>query len=168
MFDTVMPIGGGADYKRNAKLLKGKAKRSKNFSYIFESLSAQGDFMSIKYELGRDIRTAYKAGDKAKLKEYIKELSLAIKKAEVFHTKHYALWMKENKPQGFEVQDARIGGLIQRLKTYKNMLNAYIEGTLDKIAELEEPVLDMTWEKDGGNHFVCYNGWRVNVTAGVM
>ena len=38
----------------------------------------------------------------------------------------------------------------------------------EKIAELEEPVLDMTWEQDGGNHFVCYNGWRVNVTAGVM
>lgn len=168
MFDTVMVDGGGEDYKRNARILKNKGKRSKNFGYIFESLSALCDFMSIKYDLGKEIRKAYKAGDKEKLKGYLKELSLAIKKAEVFHAKHYALWMKENKPQGFEVQDARIGGLIQRLKTYKNMLNAYIEGTLDKIAELEEPILDMTWEQDGGNHFVCYNGWRVNVTAGVM
>jgi len=50
--------------------------------------------------------------------------------------------MYENKPQGFEVQDIRLGGLARRIEHCKKMLVKYIEGEIDSIPELEEDRLD--------------------------
>ena len=55
--------------------------------------------------------------------------------------KFFELWQKENKPQGWEIHDARLGGLLQRLQTCKKRLQSYIVGEIDKIEELEEEIL---------------------------
>lgn len=49
---------------------------------------------------------------------------------------------KENKPHGFDVQDIRLGGVIQRVKSCMERLQQYINGAIDVIEELEEPVLN--------------------------
>ena len=51
-------------------------------------------------------------------------------------------WMTENKPYGFEIQDIRLGGLIQRIKHCKQRLEAYVQGEIDEIVELTEKILD--------------------------
>ena len=50
-------------------------------------------------------------------------------------------WFKENKPFGFEVQDARIGGLIMRVNTCMERLQAYVDGKIDTIEELDADIL---------------------------
>ena len=49
--------------------------------------------------------------------------------------------MKERKTFGFEVQDIRIGGLLQRIKRCKRTLENYLDGKIDKIEELEQEIL---------------------------
>ena len=60
---------------------------------------------------------------------------------EKFYDTFRRRWMADNKPFGFEVQDARLGGLRQRLEHSLCRLQEWQEkGT--PIAELEEPVLE--------------------------
>ena len=63
------------------------------------------------------------------------------KKLRAFHKAFYTLWHTDNKSQGWEIQDARIGGLIQRVCTCKMRLQLYLSGKIEKIEELEEKVL---------------------------
>lgn len=80
-------------------------------------------------------------------------------------------WFWENKPQGFEVHDARLGGLLMRVEHCRKRLEDYINGSVDRIEELEESELDF-W----GRGFISeeekksfgYNGWYATVTAGVI
>ena len=58
-----------------------------------------------------------------------------------FYKNFRALWMRENKPFGFEVHDARFGGLKQRLTSCKERLEDYISGKIDRIEELEKEIL---------------------------
>ena len=50
-------------------------------------------------------------------------------------------WYQINKTFGFEVQDARLGGLKRRLESCKERLLDYADGKISEIAELEEPLL---------------------------
>ena len=71
------------------------------------------------------------------------EYARAVQKTKAFHKAFFEVWDTENKPFGWELQDARLGGLCQRLKTCKDRLQAYISGKVDKIDELEETLLPM-------------------------
>ena len=78
-------------------------------------------------------------------------------------------WYAENKGQGFEVQDVRLGGLRQRLDTCRDRLEHYLAGDIDTIEELDEPLLDFC---GGGETFgrqpLCTNGWTRMTTAGAI
>lgn len=50
--------------------------------------------------------------------------------------------MYENKPNGFEVQDIRLGGLVQRMEHCKNRLEKFLCGELVSIPELEEELIE--------------------------
>ena len=88
------------------------------------------------------MRKAYQSGEKSALKSCLKELSKIEKRVQAFYKAFYVLWHTENKPHGWEVQDARLGGLIQRLKTCKLRIKEYLQGKIGGIAELEEEILD--------------------------
>ena len=60
-----------------------------------------------------------------------------------FHKNYRLQWELVNKPFGFEIQDARIGGLIMRLSTCRERILELVSGKVEKIEELEEPVLPM-------------------------
>ena len=110
------------------------------------------DVLSVKSELGMRTRKAYQAQDKEGLMQLAQQdYSLAIEKMHVFHRVYQEWWMSENKPQGFEVQDLRMGGLMQRLESCKNRILSYCSGELENIPELEEKVLcadiGITWAR---------------------
>lgn len=50
--------------------------------------------------------------------------------------------MRDNKPFGFDVQDVRFGGLIQRIKSCEARLDKYLAGETESIPELEEKILE--------------------------
>ena len=114
---------------------------NEQFGHLFKSAAALCEAVAYKGGLGKITRQAYKAGDKAALKEIIKEYLVAEAKVNAFHRVHEECWFKEKKPHGFDVQDARLGGVIKRLESCRERLEAYLKGEIDRIDELEEELL---------------------------
>ncbi len=150
-------------YESHAKLLKNKGKYASEFKYIFDELSALCKVLAVKTELGVKTRKVYKSGDKALLKALIIDYKKTIKLVENFHKEFRDLWFKENKPNGFEIQDARIGGLIMRLKTCIYRLEQYKNGKLNCIEELEQDII----EKDP-NKIIGVNYYSQIISKSIM
>ncbi len=126
-----------AAYARYAEAFAKAKKRSRGYGYVFEFYYRLARLMSVKYDLGRLTRHAYRSGDKKTLKALVKRYSATEKLLGEFLEAFRALWFTENKPNGFEVHEIRIGGVIARTKSCKNRILAYISGKIDRIEELE-------------------------------
>jgi hypothetical protein len=129
-------------YAQAAKALTAAAKRNSEYAYLFESQARLCEAVAVKWRLGIEIRKAYQEKDRKALKSCVKNLACLEKKIVAFHQALYRLWHRENKPQGWEIQDARLGGLLQRVRTCKMRLNAYLSHRLTVIEELEEEILE--------------------------
>jgi hypothetical protein len=143
MYDKTVASHDPIPYAAYAEILKKAIKKAGKLSYIFESQYRLCETLAIKAELGVRIRRAYKGGDKKTLAACEKDMGVLVKRLEKFHEAFSALWNTENKPQGWEVQDARLGGLMQRIKTCKARLKNYLSGNAQAIPELEEEVLQI-------------------------
>lgn len=63
---------------------------------------------------------------------------------------------------GFDVQEIRVGGLLQRLKSCKERLTLYLDGKVDEIEELNEKLVDfVTGKKPEGKLRVSYSYCRM-------
>ncbi len=163
--DLHVPEGSGELYKKYAKRLKTHAKNSKNYGYIFEGLSALCDFLSVKFELGKRLRVAYQAGEKIALEEIYKDIKRAEAKLIKFENAHKNRWDKDCYPQGYDVQDVRIGALKQRLKTARERLRKYLDGKEDRILELEAKLLPSNpW----GDELLTFGKWKDIITVNTI
>ena len=141
IYDDFVEQSKRIPYAEYAKTLKRISKGAGVFKYIFECLSKLCDVLAIKTDIGVRTRKAYQADNKIQLTEIFKDYTALEKKLRAFHKAFYTLWHTDNKSQGWEIQDARIGGLIQRVCTCKMRLQLYLSGKIEKIEELEEKVL---------------------------
>ena len=64
-----------------------------------------------------------------------------IRLVDTFHKAFRRQWYAINKTYGFEIHDARLGGLKCRLESCMERLVDYANGKISEIAELEEPLL---------------------------
>ncbi len=129
------------DYGKKASELKKAGRSAGEYAYIFDAMSSLCSVMDIKKDLGILTRKYYASGDKESLAALVARYDLCIKRLKVFYKSFKTLWFKENKTFGWEVQDVRLGGLICRLQTCRDVLKAYADGELDSIDELEETLL---------------------------
>ncbi|MBR1969247.1 MAG: beta-N-acetylhexosaminidase [Clostridia bacterium] len=136
-----------------------KVKCDSFFEEMFEHYKKLSKVLSIKAALGIKTRIAYLQGNKAELGNIIEEYNLLLSSLQEFYDVFQKMWFKENKPHGFEVQDIRIGGLMQRLVSCKKRLVQFVNNEISTIEELEEPVL----EKSNGHNF-----WDRIVTANAL
>ncbi|MBQ8685468.1 MAG: beta-N-acetylhexosaminidase [Clostridia bacterium] len=143
-FDSTVS-GTGAENKVFAEYAEklGEAKaRSKNYGYVFESYEKLCRVLAVKYDLGYRTRTLYQAGDKEGLEKLIDDYAIVIERVEEFYVAFKKMWFAFNKPHGFDVHDIRLGGLLQRLRSCKGRLEAYIKGETERIEELEEELVN--------------------------
>ena len=138
--DPTVSRVGTARYKRYAKELLQYVNDEK-FGYVFDVQQKLCDVLSIKYAIGVKTRKAYREKDIDALKKLIRQYKLLNKKLAVFFEAFKYQWFKENKPFGWEIQDARLGGLMQRVKTCMERLQAYVDGKIDTIEELDVDIL---------------------------
>jgi hypothetical protein len=94
--------------------------------------------MEIKCDLGYRTRTAYQKKDKNALKALLKEYGIVLRRLRLFEKAFREMWMTDNKPHGFDVQEIRLGGVAARTKSCWKRIADFIEGKTDKIEELEE------------------------------
>ena len=142
MSDSAVKEGITKEFKQHAKRLAKIAKTSQ-YGYIFDCSAKLCDVLSVKYDLGYKLRKAYQAQDKETLTALVSEIAKAERKFEKFYLSFRNLWYTENKPHGFDVMDFRLGGVKMRLRSCKERLQGYLDGTVESIPELEEELLDV-------------------------
>ncbi len=119
-----------------------KVNPAKPFEQVFAYITALYDALSVKSELSNKTRQLYVSGDTIALHKLAEqEYVLAIEKIKHFHAVYQSFWFSENKPHGFDMQDIRLGGLLQRLEGCRARLLAFCAGELEHIPELEEEPL---------------------------
>lgn len=159
LFDMRISGDENAYYASLCHRLDG-VKPTPTFQHAFAYIRALCDVLSVKSELGAKTRKAYKAGDKAELLRLAQEeYTLAMEKGKSFYQAFAAMWFTENKPFGFDVQDIRIGALLQRLESCRARLLDYCQGRVVNIPELEEEVIAEA---------ASATGWSRMVTANVL
>lgn len=155
-FDIALSKVGEIPYLDYAKQIEAGGKRAGEFVYLFETLSSLCEVLAVKSDLGIKTRCAYENKDKKALALLIQDYEKLQELLKKFHLKFHALWKRENKTFGWEIQDARLGGLICRLNTCARELEAYLKGEIIQIDELEEQLLP-TGGNDTGldlNHYI--------------
>ena len=146
--DSTLSRNENAYYAQAADTLAAYADHPE-YGRCFRVLSQLARVLSRKAELGIRTRALYQAGDQPGMQQMIADYEQCILDAEAFLRVFRDAWMAENKPQGFEIQEVRIGGTIQRLRSCQERLKAWCQhGTL--IPELAEQNLDL---EGGGTEF---------------
>ena len=148
LFDKEVERTGEIPYGEYAKKIAEAAPRAGEFAYIFDVAEKLCSVLEIKYDLGVRTRKAYRAGNRDDIKKIIADYRETINRVKIFHEAFSALWMRENKPYGFEVHDIRLGGLMQRLSSCAERLELYASGKIEKIEELEEDILPYKKDED--------------------
>ena len=164
--DTQAKEGVEGEYKKLSRKFSLYANQSDNFAYLYNVYAKLCRVLSIKYGFGIRLREAYKKKDVAALKGLICELKKAEKRLCEFYEAFRNLWYAENKPNGFEVQDMRLGGLLQRWKNCRRRLQDYIDGKETSLPELEDVLLDF-WGNglEYGKQTPCHNDWGGMMTV---
>lgn len=120
------------------------------------------DTLRAKCSLAEDIMTAYANKDKKALHQ-ICNTSVVPLLALIRETwkANRTLWFARHKSYGWEVLERRYGTLLLRLETLLYCLNEFINGSIDKIEELEEKRLPVV----SGDEPVYFNDWLLTSTA---
>lgn len=140
-FDYLIEKDTPIPYEEYAEKIKAASVRVGDYKYLFDFMAKLCETLAVKMKLGVKTRKAYRDADKHSLEELLKDYLEFENRLERFHESYYTLWHKENKGHGWEIQDARIGGLMQRSKTCRRRLKQYISGEIEKIEELDEEIL---------------------------
>ena len=137
------------------------------YPQIFRTAQALTEVIALKVDLGIKTRTAYQNADCDAMRELVETVyPELIQKVEAFHEAFYIQWHAENKGQGFEIMDIRLGGLIQRIKTCRIKLKNHLE-TGSVIEELEDNILPFKWKDADDEHLTYYN-WSNFVTVNTI
>lgn len=123
------------EYFKRARKAVERLKTGK-YEYVFNTVYDLNDVLYLKYDMGIRLRKAYQEGDKQELQHCKEDLVLLIEKLGNFIVSYRKQWLIENKPNGLEIQEIRLGGLKERLLGCLVRLSEYLEGKTKEIPEL--------------------------------
>lgn len=156
-------------YANLAKKYEDIGERSEKFRDMFIFYSKFAAYLSLKSEIGLEIRKAYLEGDKDALRliayNFIPEIEEKLKN---FHRSFRKLWYKECKGQGFEVIDIRLGGVMARCESTIYRLKAYLKGDIKEIEELEEERLYYNENFREDCKLICLNEYKNIATQNIL
>jgi hypothetical protein len=89
----------------------------------------------------------------------VKDYEITVKNIEEFILCFRKMWFTDNKPHGFDAQDIRLGGVIQRLKANRQRLIEYIDGLVPNIPELDEELVDI-YDEGNQKKIPFFNNYR--------
>lgn len=164
--DYTVDVSNIQHYKDSAEKLHTLAKKYRKYAYVFDVQAKLCDVLKYKYALGYLTRKAYQSDDKNALfvlaqKDYVQ----VEKTLKDFHRAFQKQWFNDNKPCGFDVQDLRLGGIIQRTSSCRHRLLDYVNGKISRIDELEEQILPIGDKKQG--EAIMFNNMSQIITTNV-
>lgn len=140
LFDKNLEGKGLSNYYESLynKLLNDQSN-SGDLYEMFDTYVKLAKVLSVKSEIGIRIKSMYDAKNKDSLANLAsKELTDLYNDVYLLKEAHKKSWFNINKPFGWEIIDMRYGGLLSRLETARQRILDYVNGTIDKIEELEE------------------------------
>lgn len=153
VYDKAVLQGAGQRYAEMKNVLRRECRKKSAYAYLFRTEYALVRVLEKKTELGVLTRKFYKEKNFSRLWELYRNNYLPLNKLiKAFYNELKAQWDRENKPFGFDVQDLRLGGLMQRVRHCGEKLKEYLDGKIDRIEELEEEILyynPETSDRDG-------------------
>lgn len=139
------------------------------YGYLFKTLRTLCEVLAVKYDIGIRTRKAYENKDISALKNILADYDRLIPLIDAFYGAFREQWEKENKPNGFEIQDIRIGGLRLRVQHCRERLEDFVEGRISSLSELEEPILDFFGSREEFfSSPICLRNWGVNVSVNIL
>ncbi len=168
VFDNNVPEDARVQSLKNYEKLSSLSKRKSPFSYLFKTMSSLASVLTEKSDLSIDIKRAYEEKDSEKLNNTIDRIEKVKRRLKRFILDYEKQWLKENKPFGFEVQQIRLGGLMERLNYSEKILKLYIAGKISKIDELEEKRLPSNYDTEDTRYNPFVDSWKNIVTCGRM
>jgi len=169
LMDCTLSGGENEQYKACARKLA-LLKKNEEWGYLFETSHALCEVLAIKAELSAKTRQIYHSKDKEALKSLIVDYKQLYKKLKLLHKAYKKQWFMENKSYGFDVQDLRLGGLMQRLESCVDRLQDLYDGKIEVIEELEEKQLDFFENSEEfvtGHQRYCFL-WGKIATASII
>lgn len=168
LFNSTLAGGENDQYARCAVQL-GRMKNHPEWGYLFATEQALCEVLSIKAELGERTRHVYEIRDREELNALISDYKKLLKKLKIFYRAYRTQWYMDNKSFGFDVQDVRLGGLMNRVQSCMERLQELYDGRIREIPELEEQPLDLCGNRENFQHSPCnYNSWEGMVTTNVL
>lgn len=158
------------EYYRNAASRLSAFADHERWGYIFRSLGSLCAVLADKCDLTLRIRAAYLEGDRGAVRRLAhSEIPAIISELDVFIEDFRRQWYAENKTFGFSAHEERLGGLRLRLVSAAARLDSWLDGEVQTIAELEEPVLSMDGRTcDDRSPYINFNNWERTVGAGIV
>lgn len=140
----------------------------KTSSMLFYYYKLLARVLTLKAELGIELRTAYKAGDCDRLRvisgDSIDQCITDMR--ELLHCRR-KIWFEECKPFGFEILDIRLQGVIARLESTKIRIDEFVSGQVDRLEELEEERIIFSRDEKDMSHTQCSCPfWHNIISAG--
>lgn len=145
------------------------ANSNEKYFNMFKMYSDLANVLSIKANIGVELRKAYKNSDLEKL-NYICENTLKDLKENIrtLQNSYRNLWYKDCKGQGFEVIDIRLGGVRSRVDSSIYRLKSYLNKEIDKIEELEEEILYFNEEFVKDSYQININRYKDIATQNIL
>lgn len=166
LVDCHIPSGASEKYLKHADLLLKYADHPQ-FGYLFSTLASLCYLLEKKSDLSLGVRRAYEAGQKDVLLWYSeKEIPEILSRLDDFIVLLRQQWYLENKTFGFDVQEIRLGGLKEVLRSAAIRLKSFCIGEISSIEELEQPILPYYTNGNGTvPDRMCLNSWADTATA---
>ena len=137
-----LPPADDARFVTYAERLHALANESMHYGKLYETAACLCDVLAKKLLLAKKTRSLYETGDKQGLLALAKDdYAACIQLVDRFHKAFRRQWYSINKTYGFEIHDARLGGLKCRLESCMERLTDYANGEISEIAELSAPLL---------------------------
>ncbi len=142
-----------AHYESAREIYRGK-ENDQSWGYLYKYAFCAFDYLASKTKIAELLVPAYKAGDREALRDIADVLLPELKEKTIsVHRAHKSAWFKNNKIIGWQNLDVRYGGVKERCDTAADLINAYLDGEIPTLEELDEQRLHK-----GLSGFVHYSG----------
>lgn len=169
IYDRHIPDGIDKHFLHCRDELKASREKNPAWAYLFDSLIALCDILSIKADLGIRIKAAYDKKDTRELSRIKDEdFPNLLAKLDKLYECILTQWDTNNKPFGFDIQDLRFGGLMMRLRHSCKIINDYLSGKIDVIEELEQPRLYYIEPKKPPNKPIFVRRWSEIISPNIL
>ena len=111
------------------------------FQYIFDSVRALCEVLSVKSELGKKLRQSYSVNNKDELSKIVQDIQSVIDKIGIYEKVYRKQWYRDNKSFGYHYVSLKIGAVKERLQYCAECVQDYLANELCCIEELEETVI---------------------------